>query len=175
MHNISGRYITIFFFWSFFALAACDTTIPTNIDIVTHVILLDGQGRNLLSPQTPGFFSKEDIRIFYLRNGIREEVLHPNYTWPRNFDIIQNNQDDFAMVIVPDEKGENGDITSTIIQWNDQDEDTLNVEIIRFRKTTDVTSISKIWFNDILAYDDRVNGKSQWGSGVVDRLITVTK
>lgn len=155
--------------------SSCEKSIPTNVDIVTHLVVLDDQSRNLLSPDTPGFLKKEDIRIFYLKNGALEEVYHPNYTWPRNFDIIKNDLGEYAMILVPDEGTSNGEITSTIIKWNDSNQDTLKAQMIRFESNVSVTSISKIWFNDVLLYDGDVDGKSQWGTGFVDRLITVTK
>jgi hypothetical protein len=79
------------------------------------------------------------------------------------------------MVLVPAEGKNNGEITTTIIKWNDQDEDTVKIEMIRFETNVNVTSISKIWFNDKLLYDDQVNGKSQLGNGYVERLITIRK
>jgi hypothetical protein len=170
------RVLTFLILLNLGALVSCDNSTPTNVDIVTHIAVLDDQGRNLLDPLTPGFFKKEDIRIYYLRNGVREEVFHENYTWPRNFDVIQNDLVQYAMVLVPDEGSSDKEITTTLIKWNDLDEDTLKTEMIRFETTVNVTSISKIWFNDELLYDDKINGKSQWGtSGFVERLITITK
>jgi hypothetical protein len=150
--------------------------IPTNIDIVTHLLVYNDQNENLLDPTTIGCYKEEEIKLYYLKNGVKEEVYNVSYNWPRNFDIFKvESTDDYAMVLVPLEGKINGEITTTIIKWSDQDEDTVKTEMIRFETNVNVTSISKIWFNDKLLYDDQVNGKSPLGNGYVERLITIRK
>jgi hypothetical protein len=150
--------------------------IPTNIDIVTHLLVYNDQNENLLDPTTIGCYKEEEIKLYYLKNGVKEEVYNVSYNWPRNFDIFKvESTDDYAMVLVPLEGKNNGEITTTVIKWSDQDEDTVKTEMIRFETNVNVTSISKIWFNDKLLYDDQVNGKSPLGNGYVERLITIRK
>lgn len=151
---------------------------PVYIDTVTHLLVYNGQSENLLDPTTIEYYKEEDIRIYYLKNGVKEEVYNISYNWPRNFDIFKiEGTDEYAMVLVPDDVGkENREITTTIIKWSDQDEDTVKTEMLRIEnRESSVTSISKIWFNDKLLYDDQVNGKSPLGNGYVERLITIRK
>jgi hypothetical protein len=64
-------------FFSFMLLVAFEsyfscTTVPTcQPDQIVPLDFRDGKGRDLLSPTTPGYFHKRDIKTFTLSNGIR--------------------------------------------------------------------------------------------------------
>lgn len=157
-----------------FAGASCNDKLCgcTVMELSTFVIVSDSEGRNLLNPETPGYFKEEDIRIYFVRNGVREEVYRANLDTPRNFSIDEYNSDhEYAMKLFPYEGNSDKEVTTTIIRWNKVDEDTVACEV---RREDSYTGISKVWYNGELVCDDN-DGPQVWGETQVPRLIRVIK
>jgi hypothetical protein len=143
-----------------------------NIDLTTYLVVTDDQNNNLLDPSTPGHFEKNKIRIFYVKDGERKEVYSPNLDRPRNFDISNENAaQEYAMKLFPDEGKIDNEITTTIIQWSDNDEDTVTCEV---RREASSVWISKVWYDGTLAYD-QISGAAASGHTQVGRWIRVSK
>ncbi|MGC3943306.1 MAG: hypothetical protein QM762_02015 [Chryseolinea sp.] len=142
----------------------------TIVDAVVNIMVTDSENRNLFDPSTPGYFKEEDIRIYFLRDGKREEAYAANLDNPRYFSIDQSGtNNEYVMRLFPDLETHGSDVTSTIIKWNDTDEDTVDCEI---RSTDNSTIITKVWYNDVLEYD-QVNGTTS--AAHESRLINVHK
>lgn len=123
----------------------------TVMDIGTVIIVSDQKGQNLLDPDTPGHFVEQDIRIYFLRDGKREEVFHSNLDAPRSFSIETYGSDnELAMKLVPDIETKGTGVTTTIIQWNDSEEDTVACEV---RNNDNGVFVTRVWYNNDLAYD----------------------
>ena len=124
----------------------------TIVDLSTHIMVTDGLNQNLLDPETPGYLKEEDIRIYYLNDGKREEVYRPSMDAPRNFRITKDNpRGEYEMILYPDEGRHDGEVTTTIIHWNDDvEEDILECEVHRWSSSV---SITKIWTGGTLVYD----------------------
>ena len=154
-------------------LSACSEYEPlcgcTNIDIVTRIIVTDSENRNLLDPSTPDHFKEEDIRIYYVKNGEREEVFNPNLDIARSFKIEQYGTDsEYAMKLFPDMEAKDSETTTTIIKWSTTSEDTVECEI---HHEGGSTTITKVWYDGELAYDV---SKSPTSTGeYLQRLIRV--
>ena len=142
------------------------------MDLSTIILVTDDQNQNLLDPSTPGYFKPEDIRIYYVKDGQRKDVYQANLDTPRNFRIEQfTSAKEFAMVLYPDEGTRDGEITTTIIQWNDVAADTLECEVHHWDSSV---AITRIWNKDELVYD-KDNGLTQWDDTQVSRLVRLTK
>ncbi|MDP4290463.1 MAG: hypothetical protein Q8908_05230 [Bacteroidota bacterium] len=63
-------------------------TITTMVDIAYK----DKSGKDLLNPSTENCFSVNNIHIYHLVNGIKEEVFRPQMTYPHDFFIYKNNE-----------------------------------------------------------------------------------
>jgi len=123
----------------------------TVIDADVNIVITDSDNRNLLDPSTPGHFNKEDIRIYFVRNGQRQEAYAPNLDAARYFSINQTTDDNgFVMKLLPDLETRDSDITTTIIKWNETEEDVVTCEV---RHSDNTTIITKVWYNDELGYD----------------------
>lgn len=70
------------------------------------------------------------------------------------------------MKLFPDVAAE---ATTTIIRWNESDEDTVACEV---RRDDNSTIVAKVWYNGHLAYDD-ASGLSR--DAQLSRLISVRK
>ncbi|MEJ1236688.1 hypothetical protein WBG78_01085 [Chryseolinea sp. T2] len=143
----------------------------TVVDADVNLIVTDSENRNLLDPSTPEHFKEDDIRIYFLRNGQREEAYAANLDAPRYFRIDQSGPNgEYMMRLFPDLETHNSDITTTIIRWNGSDEDTVACEI---RNTDNSTIITRVWYNDDLGYDQNDQRLSRYKRG--PRLINVRK
>ena len=144
----------------------------TNIDLTTYLVVTDDQNNNLLDPSTPGHFEKNKIRIFYVKDGERKEVYDANLDLPRNFDISKDNAaQEYAMKLFPDEGKSDNEITTTLIQWNENEVDTVTCEV---RREASSVWVSKVWYDGTLAYD-QISGATASGDTQVGRWIRVTK
>jgi hypothetical protein len=75
------------------------------------------------------------------------------------------------MKLFPDEGKSDNEITSTIIQWNENDEDTVTCEV---RREASSVWIAKVWYDGTLAYD-QISGAAASGDTQVGRWIRVSK
>jgi|GEM_PF-993170 len=145
---------------------------PINVDIFIDLRMLDKSGNNLLNSSTSGFYKPEDIRIFFLKKGIKTEVYDPRLAGPRNFLIFDNGNGQNFMRLTPDEGTTDQEITTTFIQWRLNDEDTVKTTMTRIRGTV---YCSKVFYNSVLKYDASTSQPVSWGTGTYRRLIDVQK
>jgi hypothetical protein len=143
----------------------------TNIDVATRIVITDENNRNLLDASTPGHFNADDIRIYYVRKGERKEVFQANLDNPRFFAIEQYGPDnEYTMKLFPDMDARNEEVTTTIVKWNTFTEDIVECEIF---KNGNTTSITKVWYNGELAYDQQKI--AQDATEYQERLIRIKK
>jgi hypothetical protein len=131
-------------------LSSCKKEEPKRsvYDVGTFLTVQDKVGKDLLNPANSGAYLEQDIKIFYVTNGIKKEVYYPNSDYPRGFIIIEEPDKKFWM-----EVDLNAALSETYpityIQWSEIDTDTLKTEI--FRKDGLVTC-KDIWINDSLVW-----------------------
>jgi hypothetical protein len=149
--------------------------IGVNIDTQVNLVLSNSDGSNLLNPSTPGHFSSDSIKLFYLTNGQKVEVYQSNLTYPRNFFVAKNESNGEYFIRVFLNEGKNaliGDSTTTYIQWSPARVDTINA--IMF-KSSNLTTTEKVWINGDVKYDSETNTPDKiWGSEYLTRLIFYT-
>lgn len=106
-------------------------------------------GEDLLNPNSPNTLNTSNIKLYYLKNGISEEVYNPNSDYPRNFMIFMDQEGLYRMRIFPNAL-KNEEFSVTYIKWNETDSDTVKC---KFSFDCNATILQKVWFNDTLKLD----------------------
>ena len=124
-----------------------DTQERFNYDVRFDFSIKDGEGNDLLDPESPNSFDGSKIKLFYLISGELEEVYDGSLDNPRNFLIFQQGGDYNIRVFV--NHSETEEIPKTYVRWNETDTDTISCEIYR---TNTLVKVEKVWLNDELIW-----------------------
>ena len=106
-------------------------------------------GEDLLNPEIQGTYNTNNIKLYYLINGEKEEVFSSNNKYPRNYKI--DPYDGRYYITIFPNSTESEEYPITYVEWSDQDTDT--IECAFDRGEDKVTIIRKIWFNDKLVWN----------------------
>jgi hypothetical protein len=120
-----------------------------NLDAGIEITVFDNNGNDLLNPSNQNSFKEQNIKIYYLINGIVEEVYYPNYDNPRNFSIYE--RDGIYRMGLSPNANEKDEFPVTYIKWNETDTDTIKCSISRTESSVICT---KVWYNETLMWDD---------------------
>lgn len=155
-------------------ISSCGRDYPTIVDLYIDFWLRDSNLKNLLNTETPSFYKKEDIRVFYIEDGIKKEFYNPSLDAPRHFLIDKNEGNgEFAFrLFVYEGKSKETEITTTLVEWRTGLVDTVKSEITRFNNSTIAT---KIWYNSVLKYDNDTAQSFAWGNAIVRKFIEIKK
>ncbi|MEP0368693.1 MAG: hypothetical protein ABJN36_12100 [Cyclobacteriaceae bacterium] len=141
------------------ALTGCSEDCCGDVFVTVGISVINEDSVDLLDPSEPSAYIEEDIKIFYLINGMVEEVYFSNLDSPKNF-IIGKGSPFYTMDLVPNRDG-----STTYIQWSDSDTDTL---VCEFDTGTNRARLTSARFNGELKY--------QYSFGLEDqRFFTVVK
>ncbi len=156
----------------------CDDESSDYLEVTVNFLVKNQAGQDLLNSTTSGFFRSEDIRVFSVRNGAREEVYHPNLDAPRSFRIIRNDENGetmFSLDLLIEKQEENP--VTRVIQWNNALEDTLVAELKQFNGEEYLETLNKAWLNGKLVYDISLDSGVRWGNTnyLLPNLITLVK
>ncbi len=113
--------------------------------------IFNSQNEDLLNPNNPNHLDVSSIKIYYLVNGEKQEVFNPNYDNPRNYRIYKNNNDYRIGIALNNLETE--EKSTTYIEWNDKDIDTIEVSYIK----TLIGTQDKIWLNGKQIWDHESN------------------
>ncbi len=123
-----------------------------------QMLVKNSEGEDLLNPNTPNSLNTDKIKLFYLKNGVKEEVYHPTADHPRNYFIFLDSNGQYRIgVNVNYAKSEPFPIT--YIQWNENDMDTI---ISKLEYKDSGISIEKLWYNNELKIDFSNPQYSDW-------------
>ena len=126
-----------------------------------EISLKNSNGEDLLDPNNPNGYKAEEIKLYYLINGEKQEVFDPNMDNPRNF-LIYNHDSEYRIGIsLNDTDSDTRPIT--YVEWNEIETDTLQAA---FFKTENTIEVIKTWFNGELKWD---------GSNGQDNFFTIVK
>jgi hypothetical protein len=130
------------------------------IDLSNDIHVLSKDGQNLLDPVAPNSFKKEDIKIYYLINGQKTEIFNNQLDAPRQFMIFKvgadakNYANEPLMRVFSNDNGvvnqDGNEITTTYIEWNSMDTDTLATQI---RHAGASVFTEKVWYNGVVKWD----------------------
>lgn len=118
-----------------------------NLDALFEFSVVNTQNQDLLDPSSPNHINQSDIKLYYLIDGHSKQVYNQNMDNPRNF-LIYKHENEYRIRIFPN-ISETEDKTTTYIQWNANDTDTLEV---LYERTPRALLERKVW----------INGKQIW-------------
>jgi len=122
----------------------CCTVVNLGLDLT----ITDELGNDLLDRNNPKAFKEEHIRLYYIKNGKKVEVVHST---SRNFFIFEDSQNDQFVIRVF--LGGEYPIGETIIQWNNEESDTFLAEIEKFDNGSLI--LRKVWYENDLVFDSK--------------------
>jgi len=114
-----------------------------------EITVIDNNGNDLLNPSAENSFKEESIKIYYLIDGVVEEVYHPTADYPRNFFIYE--RDGIYRMALSLNGNEKDEFPVTYIQWNETDTDTVKGSFLRGEGFLMCT---KVWYNGVLMWED---------------------
>lgn len=120
-----------------------------NIDTGIEITVFDENGNDLLNPSNQNSFKEQTIKIYYLINGVVEEVYYPNYDNPRNFSVYEK-EGVYRMGLSPN-ANEKEELPVTFIKWNETDTDTIKCS---FSRTDNSVICTKVWYNGSVMWED---------------------
>lgn len=138
--------------------------------------LVDKNGKNLLDPSTPNNYNPDSIKLFYLIDGIKKEAINGKSDHPRMFLVnkyIPNGQ--YYISVGLNYNGAKEGPTTTYLQWNQNDVDTLVAE---FKITKSSTSLMELKFNKKLKYTSTIktiDSTATWGEKAFGKFFEVIK
>lgn len=101
----------------------------------------NSDGENLLG----NVYKEENIKLYYLNNGIVEEVYDTNMDTPRNFKFVDIDGK-LAIRVFANLNDENFPIT--YLEWNEEDIDTIRCHYYRSEDDF-VVYLDTVWYNDV--------------------------
>jgi hypothetical protein len=143
-------------------LSSCKKDEPKLSNVIDGnlgITLQDKAGNDLFNPANPGAYLAKDVKVFYLTNGVKEEVYYANQTYPRNFYFDTDPEPDgkYWMTLFLNLAQPDGAYAITYIQWNENDTDTLKTQVAG---DEGFVVAGDLWFNDSLIwrYEDYMIG-----------------
>ncbi|HQQ97699.1 MAG TPA: hypothetical protein PLX35_10565 [Cyclobacteriaceae bacterium] len=142
---------------------------PLIVEMDVQLYVHDKSGNNLLDPAVPGTLNTQNIRIFYVQDGVRKEFFNPNLDAARNYLIRKNFGNDYLMTLYPYEGKTDNEETTTYIHWSDNSkEDTVKCLISKPGLSMIVT---KVWLNGTLKYDRDLKQTVTFNNAIFARFI----
>lgn len=104
----------------------CCSGIPGDDDKFTFSVVNE-QGEDLFDPSVEGSLNTSEIKIFIFEDGARKEIFKQGMDYPRGYQFYE--QEGYFRIFPMLTTGD-ALKTKAIIQWNSQDEDTLDLQRI---------------------------------------------
>ena len=125
-----------------------------NLSTGIDFLVTNQNGDDLLNPNTLNAYSSENIKIFYLKDGVVEETYNPNFDFPRNFAIVSPEDSGaetyFMRIFLNNSVSDNA---ITYIEWNETDTDTIRAN---FNNGDNYSMVTKAWYNEELVFDESI-------------------
>lgn len=151
----------IFILSTIMVFSSCDSQelggTAYNVSTSIEITVESENGVDLLNPDNPNSFREDSIKIYYLIDGIVEEIYNPDMDTPRKFNIHEPQEGSFGKywmglglnVHISDSTEAGGAIT--YIKWNSMDTDTVKCTI---KVGVNYVILDKVWYNDELVIPD---------------------
>jgi hypothetical protein len=141
-------------------LGSCkeDITEGVNLDTDLGISVFNREGMDLLDPQNPESYKEEEIKIYYLIDGVKVEQRDPMMDNPRSFSLDKN--DEKTLLLLYPNYTASEEFPVTFIQWNEADTDTLKCGYARSGKSSVV--LTKVWYNGKLMWDVESGKNGRW-------------
>ena len=129
----------------------CCTVIDTDIGIE----YINEKEEDLLNSKTVNHYNKNDIKVFYLVNGVKKEIFRGNLDYPKMFEVSSSMNSDSIIkygltLFLNDLSGE--EIKTTYLQLSENDTDTIT-HTLQKTKNNNNKIIDKVWYNSKFSTD----------------------
>jgi hypothetical protein len=128
----------------------------TDIAASFRMKVKDNTGKNLLDPTNPNSFDTSKIKIFYLIDGEKKEYYEEHLDYPKGFRItrhVSTLEYEFILFLNYDRTE---DLSTTYIQWNENDTDTIKA-LFYYPPNSSSVLMRTVWYNDELKWDYELN------------------
>lgn len=109
--------------------------------------MIDSENEDLLNPEIQGTYNTDQIKLYYLVEGEKEEVYEANLKYPRAYNI--DAVDGMFYINIFANFNDEDEWPVTFIEWNGDDADTVKCEFSK----ENVKIIKKTWYNDELVWN----------------------
>jgi len=113
----------------------------------------NSEGIDLLNPNSPNTLNTNNIKLYYLKNGVSEEVYNPSADFPRNY-MIYLHPDGFYRIELTPNDAASEEFPISYIKWNETDTDTIKCKI---NYSENAIILEKVWFNEEFKLDTGLN------------------
>jgi hypothetical protein len=117
-----------------------------SFDTEVYMRVNDSKGVDLLNPNNPNAFLKENIRLNYANSDAE-----------RDFKILKPPSSDLAYTLLFHPYRNEKENSITYIKWNVIDTDTIRTS---YKYEKNYVKISKLWYNDILVWSENTGTNS---------------
>lgn len=149
--------IKILIFSGILTLFSCDEDSGTGTVISNDVLItvVNQEGEDLLDPSNPESINIEEIKVFYLLNGIKTEINRSNLDYPKMFLVTDPDMNsEYYRILLFLNIEDDSEITTTYIELKPNIVYEFRSELNRFGNS--VTD-EKIWLQNELICDVNVN------------------
>jgi hypothetical protein len=115
-------------------------------DTILEFEIINGEGKDLLNSETPGFYNKDNIEVYYLINGIKEKVFYPNLDNPKQF-LVYTVGNKYVLRLFPNENKSNNS-SITYLELNKSDTDT-----VKCIYAINSLVVEEVYYNDSLVFN----------------------
>lgn len=150
--NIQIMKTTFYVFLVVLLFSSCkkkEDKMASNIDRKVEISVQDKAGNDLLNPSNPNAYLYENIKTYYVINGVKEEVNNANYDNPKNFMIYEKDGKYLMRLFLNMANADSPDIT--YVQWSENNTDTFKCESSH---NDMLIKITKLWYNDSLVWTE---------------------
>lgn len=146
------KFIFIFAVITLFSCSKNDEagSLGSIIDAYVDFSIFNAQNEDLLNPDTPNYLNSNDIKIFYVIDGKKQEFYKDNLDNPKGYFIGEQEGIYYIRIFLNYEETEEKPIT--YVQWGNTDTDTIQV---LYKRPQNSILQDVIW----------LNGKQIWERG----------
>ena len=141
-------------FMLFIFLCSCDKVdyeVGSNIDISASVFLVNDSGQDLLNPKHPDGIHFAEIKVYEVVDGKKVEIQNLNSDAPKGISLIEPEGDiEKYRLNLTFNITENSNMTETIIQWEEGDEDNLKAKL---KRGDNFITCEEVWVNGEKVWD----------------------
>lgn len=134
-----------------------------NLNMEVDLMLKNTSNEDLLNPATNEFFPFDEIKLYYIINGVKQEVNDNNLDLPRNLELVNGNSGNVLAIFT-------NSLNNKLISEQNGIKIVENITYLELSKTSTDTiktyakmkrgniSITKVWYNDQLVWDAETGG-----------------
>ena len=150
-----------------FAATSCDDddnlTTGAYISNEINIIIENSQGQNLLDTSVVDYFDFSSIKLYYLTDGVKEEVYDANMSLPRNLDLGDLDGEALLRIFTDTnisdfETEEDGVKYGESIAYLELSETVVDTIKTEWKFTGSLFTNTKIWYNGELKWEPGSDG-----------------